>query len=303
MSLTSYLIIVNPVSGKGSARRRAKVLHDRLAKSATVHVAETTRRGSAVEIAASSGSEVDRIIAVGGDGTLNEVMTGLMSLGRPPEQTPALGFLPSGTANAAVRAFGFNRDVEEVARALPTVHTRAVDVGVVRIKDEDRPFLLWCGTGFDAVLIDELNTSRTGRMGVRGLLRRTPRVMRALARYPAPLIRTEIDGRRVEDAVSVIMPNVAEVAFGGTVVDTADPFDGRLDVVAIDPASRSRLLRLSLRILTSGLSGARGARHQLATRVHLSADGTVPVQLDGEPVGVLPISVRLQPGAIRLLLT
>ena len=80
-------------------------------------------------------------------------------------------------------------------------------------------------------------------------------------------------------------------------------FDGRLDVVTIGPGPRLNLVGLGLRMLTSDLSRADGARHQLAAEIRLSADGTVPVQLDGEPAGVLPISVRVQPGAVRLLLT
>jgi diacylglycerol kinase (ATP) len=93
------------------------------------------------------------------------------------------------------------------------------------------------------------------------------------------------------------------MAFGRTVVETADPFDGKLDVVTIDPAPWPKLVGLGVRMLTSSLGGARGTGHRLATSVRLSAEGNVPVHLDGEPVGSLPISVRLQPGAIRLLLT
>jgi diacylglycerol kinase family enzyme len=259
------------------------------------------------------GTEVDRVIAVGGDGTLNEVLAGLVSLDRPATQTPALGFLPAGTANAAVQAFGLSKDVEDVARALPTAPVRSVDVGMVRFEEkplsgeggmaEERPFLLWCGAGFDAVLIAEVNTSRTGHMGLMGLVRSTPGVVRALVRYPAPPIRTRIDDHDLGDACSVILTNVATVGFGGRVVATADPFDGQIDVVSIDPAPWPKLVRLALRMLGSGLSGAAGARHQLATRVHLSSEGNVPVQLDGEPVGSLPISVRLRAGAVRLLMT
>jgi len=259
------------------------------------------------------GPGVDRVIAVGGDGTLSEVLAGLVGFDRPAAQIPALGFLPAGTANAAIQAFGFSTDVEDVAHALPTAPVRWVDVGLVRFEKkplsgeagvaEERPFLLWCGAGFDAVLIAKLNTSRTGRMGLMGLVRRTPGVVRALVRYPIPPIRTKIDDHDIGDACSVILTNVAKMGFGGMVVATADPFDGQIDVVAIDPAPWPKLVRLALRMLGSGLSGAAGARHQLATQVRLSSEGNVPVQLDGEPVGSLPISVRLRAGAIRLLMT
>ena len=99
--MTSYLIVVNPAAGKGGARRGAEVLRDRLSassESAEVRVAETTHRGSAAELVAetvaSSAAEVDRIIAVGGDGTLNEVLTGLIGLGQSAANTPAVGNLP-----------------------------------------------------------------------------------------------------------------------------------------------------------------------------------------------------------------
>ena len=71
----------------------------------------------------------------------------------------------------------------------------------------------------------------------------------------------------------------------------------------IDPAPWHQLLGLGLRLVTSSLSSGRGARHQLAKQVRLSADEAVPVHLDGEPVGSLPISVRPQAGAIRVLFT
>ena len=67
-----------------------------------VEVVETTHRGHATELAANHADQVDRVIAVGGDGTLNEVLCGLMSTGREADHLPELGFLPSGTANAAV---------------------------------------------------------------------------------------------------------------------------------------------------------------------------------------------------------
>lgn len=301
--MTSYLLIVNPVSGGGAANRKARLLRERLAATADVHIAETTRRGAAADCAASAASEVDRVIAVGGDGTLNEVLTGLIRCGGGADDLPSLGFLPSGTANAATSAFGFSPFPDEMVRALARVMERPVDIGMVSFEDGDRPFLLWCGAGFDAVLIDQLNRARSGRMGISGLLRNTPRVVRALARYSAPPIQAEINRTRVREAASVIVTNVREMAFGGTVANTADPFDGHLDVVAVNSASKLRMVGLGLRMLTSELTGGHGVWHEPAAHVRLSATGAVPVQLDGEPVGRLPITVRVKPGAIRLMMT
>jgi len=301
--VTSYLVIVNPASGRGRARHRAGALCNGLPKSCHVEVVETGHRGAAAELAASRAADVDRIIAVGGDGTLNEVLSGLMATGRSAQELPELGFLPAGTANAATRAFGFSSDPDAVASSLHEADSRPVDVGVVSHEGGERPFLLWLGAGFDAVVIDALNTSRTGLMGVSGLLGNSGQVLGALARYAAPQIEMEVDGASFGVASSVILANVREMAFGGIVADAADPFDGQHDVVAVPPGSRLNLVRLGLSMLTSSLTRAKGVRHTLGTRMRLDSSGEVPFQLDGEPVGTLPATVRLERGAVRLLLT
>jgi diacylglycerol kinase family enzyme len=281
------------------------VLCDLLSKSstATVEVVETRYRGSATESVAERSKDVDRVIAVGGDGTLNEVLGGLLGSGSSGGQLPALGFLPSGTANAAVRAFGFNSDPAAVARALPEVEVRPVDVGVVNFEGGERPFLLWFGAGYDAVVIEALHAARTSLMGVVGLVRRSPAVVSAMVRYSAPAIHVEVAGAALAVASSVMAANVREVAFGGIVAGAADPFDGRLDLVTVPPIAKSEIIGLGLGMLTSGLDRASGVRHGQVTEVTLSSEGRVPFQLDGEPVGTLPVAIRIRPRAVSLLLT
>ena len=167
----------------------------------------------------------------------------------------------------------------------------------------ERPFLLWFGAGYDAVLIDALNASRTGLMGVSGLLGNSPQVLSAMGGYAAPPIDMEVDGAPFGSASSVILANVGEVAFGGNVAETANPFDGQLDVVAVPLGSRFDLVRQGLSMFTSSLTRAKGVRHTLGTRMKLNSQGQVPFQLDGESVGMLPAAVRVKKGAVRLLLT
>lgn len=301
--MTEYLVIVNPASGRGRGQQRAEALCGRLPGSCRVEIVETTHRGSAAELAATRRDEVERVIAIGGDGTLNEVLSGLLSTGRASEELPELGFLPAGTGNAAVRAFGFSADPLAVASALPGADSRPVDVGVVTYEGGERPFLLWFGAGVDGVVIHTLNTSRAGFMGVSGLLGNMPRVLGAVFRYAMPLIEGEVDGSTLGPSSSVIVTNVAELAFRGVLARTADPFDGRLDVVSAPPGSVLTICRLAASMVATSLTRARGVRHALASEVSLTSDGIVPFQIDGEPVGTLPAAVSVRPGAIRLLLT
>jgi len=303
LRMKSYLVITNPSSGRGGGLRRTEALRTHLSEEGRVEVVETTHRGHATELAANHADQVDRVIAVGGDGTLNEVLCGLMSTGREADHLPELGFLPSGTANAAVRAFGFGSDPAEVSKRLVDARASPVDVGMVEYDGRERAFLLWFGAGYDAVVIRALNEKRTGLMGVSGLLGAAPNVVSALARYDAPLIEAEVDGSPLDDCSTVVISNVQEIAFRGVLAEGADPGDGALDVVGVPRAHLLRLLALGLRMFTSSLSSAEAVEHRLAQRVTLRSDGQVPFQLDGEPVGTLPAVVRVRRGAIRLLRT
>ncbi|MGD8287158.1 MAG: diacylglycerol kinase family protein [Gemmatimonadota bacterium] len=303
LAVSSYLLVVNPKSGSGRGVARAEALRAGLADSEAVELLETERRGFAADAVAERAHDFEHVIAIGGDGTLNEVVTGLMRTERPADRLPALGFLASGTANAAIRAFGFGSDPGAVARALQTAAVRPVDVGVVSFDGGVRPFLLWLGAGYDAVVIDALNRKRTGLMGIAGLVRKSPAVARAVHRYPAPEIRVTPDGERGLAAASVILANVADMAFGGTVASGADPFDGRLDLLTVTRTGTVGVAALWLRAMASSLQNASGVAHTTATRVRLDADGEVPFQVDGEPVGRLPAEILLRPGAIRLLMT
>ena len=269
--MPSYLLIANPSSGRGQGRRRAEALRSALPDAGRVEVVETTHRGAATELAAKHAHEVDRLIAVGGDGTLNEVLCGLMRTGCE-------------------------------AHDLPEV-SRPVDVGVVSHAGGERAFLLWFGAGYDAVVIRALNETRTGLMGMSGLLGKAPRVVSALAGYGAPRIDAEVEGSSVGIWSSVVVTNVKEIAFGGVLAQDADPFDGQFDVVGIPQAGVPGLVRLVARMLTSSLAGAEGVRHRTATRVALRSEGEVPFHLDGEPVGILPAVATLRCGAVRFLKT
>lgn len=301
--MPSYLLVVNPKSGRGRALTRSETLRAALAESNEVEVVETKARGYASEVVSRRSGEFDRVVAIGGDGTLNEVLTGLVDVGAPADELPALGFLGSGTANAAIQAFGLSGEPMAVARALPGAEARPVDVGIASFGDTERPFLLWFGAGYDAIVIDVLNTERTGLMGIAGLVRKSPSVVRAVHRYSAPEITIRTDDEQERRAASVILANVAEMAFGGTASPAADPFDGRLEVLMVPRSSTAGVAGLFLRMMTSSLDRGRGVGHVPATRVRLEAEGEVPFQLDGEPVGTLPAEVRVRPGAVRLLLT
>jgi len=282
--------------------RKAEALSARL-DGARVEILETTGRGSATALAAEVSSRTDHVIAVGGDGTLHEVLNGLVDPAIPTDARPSLGFLSAGTANVAVPAFGLTSDPARMARSLAHPVTQPVDVGFVRYEGGERAFLLWLGAGWDGVVIRTLNARRTGHMGVRGLVGSLPNIVRDITRYEQPVIRARVDGAPLGEHGTVLVANVGPIAFGGKITHRADPTDGQLDVVGVPLATPVRFLRLASRLMFSSLAGAPDVLSIPARTVTLRSDGDVPFQLDGEPVGRLPVEITLLPGAVRLLKT
>ncbi len=263
----------------------------------------TTRPGAARDLSAAVAESVERVIAVGGDGTLNEVVGGLLDSGLATPRLPELGFLPAGTGNAAVRAFGLEAVPEAMAAALPRAESTPVDVGLVRHERGERAFLLWFGAGLDAVVVHALASRRSGPMGMSGLLASTPLILKELMRYGRPPIFAEVDGDPLGVHASTIVANVGEIPFSGSVAESADPSDGRLDVVGVPHSSTPGSVGLGLRMMTMSLTRSRSVSHRQGTRISLRADGHVPFQVDGEAGGALPATVTLRPQALRLLRT
>lgn len=297
----SYLVIVNPAAGTGEGRARAEELAENLPEGHEVRIVETKERGSAIDLAERLAGDVDRIIAIGGDGTLNEVLTGLMRARDTGPEIAALGFLPSGTANAAARAFELTDAPARVGQGLPHAEIHEVDVGIVHHGGGIRPFLVRIGAGLDAVIFEELNASRTGVMGFMGLVRKVPRVYGALMRYPGPPIDITVDGEFFARAVSVIVPNVGKVGFLATMSESADPCDGMIEVLALSIRSNWSMVRLTLQTVTSSLERSRDVHLTRGREVKLESASETPFHVDGEPVGNLPVRIHLEPQALRLL--
>ncbi len=128
MSQLKTLLIINPVSGKGRVKNYLldiiKVLGE---NGQMVSVLMTEKRGDAIEFAETYGKDYDRIVCTGGDGSLNEVVNGLMRI--PLEDRPIVGYIPLGTTNDMASSLGLPKTPEDVLTRINLNNTRVVDVG------------------------------------------------------------------------------------------------------------------------------------------------------------------------------
>jgi YegS/Rv2252/BmrU family lipid kinase len=300
------LVIANPRSRNRATSRRLKSLEAKLRSALGPLDIECTRAPRDAERMAREGvrSGIERIIVAGGDGTLSEVVTGLLSaqLG----DYAVIGLLPLGTASDFARSLGQPLDVDAAIERLAAGKTLRADAGRVTYRTDDRQEV----TGYFA------NVASFGLSGVVGeLVNQATKVfggrmsymigtVRGIARYRSGPVSISVDGELVFDGPLAVAAVANGPYFGGgmRIAPNARIDDGVFDWVIVPGMSRCALLR-KFPLLYSG-SHIRDPRILQGRGRVIEACGVAgPIRLDvdGESLGVLPARFELLPGAIRLI--
>lgn len=289
----NILVVANPISGRGRARPAAERLAALLRTAGDqVRLEFTNRAGDARTLAAGLSADIDRIAVVGGDGTVNEVVSGLA------RRDVALAVLPMGTANLLATAIGARRDPDAAAKLIHRGRTVRFDVATVA----DRRFFAVAGVGFDAQATRRLEATRRGPINKLSYAR--PALHAIRHHRPTPLV-VEVDGRLItENAAWVIVSNVKPYAAYFQFTPEADPTDGILDVCILNGHRRRDLLRLGLRALFRRSGRSPVASYPRGRRIRVASSGTpVPYQLDGDTVGETPLDIVIEPAALPLIVS
>lgn len=282
-------MIANPIAGRGRGARAALELHAGLLEQGLdARLVLTGGPGDARRLAAELGPTVDLILAVGGDGTLGEVFSGL------EEPGPAVGQLPMGTANVLAVDLHLPRDVRGLLEAVRAGSTRPIDVARVG----GRASFLMASAGFDALVVALLSARRRGPIAKLSYLRPT---LAALRRYRPPELRVWLDGERLEGTFGFVLASNCVHYAGlvrlspGRVLD-----DGRFEVFLFERASAAALLagmaRAHLGLLPGGGVSVRRAAH-----VRIESLTPCPCQIDGDVGGTTPLELHVDPRPHRLL--
>ena len=304
--MAEMLIIVNPRSANGSTGRRwAEIERGLRARIPAFDVAFTERPGHATDIAREATARYDRIALVGGDGTLNEVVNGLIADDRPIRADLALGIIPYGTGGDFVRTLGIPRDLDGAAERLATGTPREVDVGKVCYRRPDgsegiRYFINEGEIGMGAAVCEVVNRS-SKRWG--GRLSYLRAILVTALRYPDQEIMLSLDGAPAE---RVIINNIwlANGQYSGGGIRSgprARLDDGLLDVVQIGASGMLEKL-IGMRKLRSGAFVDRpNVIYRTARRVEAESEASVPVEVEGEPIGTLPASFEVIGERLRVI--
>jgi diacylglycerol kinase (ATP) len=292
------LVIYNPHAGGGRARRLLPAIRQTLAaQSIDAEFLLTEARGHATTLAEERDlTPFDAVVASGGDGTLFEVLNGVMR--NPGARKPALGLIPNGTGNAFMKELGlrtsdWRKAIDIIARNQP----QTIDVGRLQTQGQSWYFLNIVGMG----LIADIATT-AARLKWLGNAAYTLAVLLRLPWLNAQRLQLEIDGKTVErEGVFVEVANSSYTGTSFLIAPKARLDDGLLDVVLLKRVSRLGLLRL-LRTVYDG-SHVRHPQVEYLQVRSITVTEPAPGQLvpDGELLGLTPAHFECLPGAVRFL--
>ncbi|MCQ6554339.1 diacylglycerol kinase family lipid kinase [Streptomyces sp. C10-9-1] len=302
------LLVVNPAATTTSARTRDVLIHA-LASEMKLEAVSTEYRGHARDLgrrAAESG-EIDLVVALGGDGTVNEVVNGLLHAGPDPEALPRLAVVPGGSTNVFARALGLPNDAVEatgaILDALRDRTERTVGLGLAAgtpgTEDEGVPprwFTFCAGFGFDAGVVGRVEQHRErGRRSTHALYVR--QVLRQFLDEPhrrhGTIALEGPDLDPVRDLVLSIVCNTSPWTYLGNRPVYASPkasFDTALDILGLSRLSTPAVARYGAQLLRS--TPERGPRGKHAVTYHDQTDFTLhskvplPFQMDGDHLGL-----------------
>lgn len=283
------LLIINPTAGGG----RAKAACDVFERADHTDTVVTESKGDAEQIARNAAQTgYERVVAAGGDGTINEVANGLAG------SDTAVGILPLGTANVLARELGIPiSDVKSAVDIVNQGNIRSIDLG----RADSRYFVAMAGLGFDAAVVHRVvpRMKKLVGVGAYGLA-----VARELARLKPARFLMDIDGEQVEtDASVVIISNSASYAYGIKVATDALLDDGLLDVMifGITEQARLGLLRQALRVLLHTHLADPNILCLKARKISVRAEPDVFVQLDGDESGRTPVAIENVSKALKVI--
>lgn len=303
------ILVVNPVATATTVKTR-NVLARALASELKVDVVETTHRGHGHELAEQARRDgLDVVVTLGGDGTINEVVNGLLSAGPGPD-VPILAAVPGGSTNVFTRALGLSRDpidaTAEILDLLRAKQTRTVSLG----QADERWFTFTSGLGFDADVIARVERRRiAGKRASAGLYIRAAvsEFMTGKGRRQ-PHLSVEIPGcQPVSGVFLCLVSNVNPWTYVRSLPVAPNPqanFEAGLDVFALRRVGVARMLRHVQQSMRRG-PGPHGRRaltaHDLPW-IRLTAEQPLDWQVDGDWAGQRQeLTLRSVPDALRVV--
>ena len=300
------VVIANPRAGRGRVEAALPQVENVLRDQGLGYrIVRTTHPGHATQAARDALRNGERyLVAAGGDGTVHEVVNGMISGGRPIAPDAVLGVVAAGSGCDFVRSFGLPGDAAQAARHLAGDRVRPIDVGTVTAtvtSGSDAPtttryFVNIAEAGLGGAVV-----ARAARLGrFLGVARYASGFWLTLPRFRPATVRIDADGQAFAwRAFNVVVANCRFYGGGMQISPKSDPGDCLLDVLVMTGPKSDAFTTLP-KVYSGTHLPHRNIAELRAVRVQVDTDRPFLVEADGETLGTTPASFGIIPGVIRL---
>jgi len=281
------LFLVNPATGRNNSYRIWKDIRPHI--SFPYDFTFTSAPGEATKIAEDAARQgFERVVAVGGDGTVSEVVNGIA--GKDAE----LGIIPAGSGNDFVKALNVPQKPLDALAAIKRGRSQEVDLG----RHDGGFFINVAGVGFDA---ETLHTNRNIKF-LRGSLAYVTSVILTLVRYSPKNAKITIDGKTYHRKLWLVAVANGQYFGGGMKISPDSKIDdGLFEVCLVNEISRLEIVRFLPRVFNGGHKEHRAFEVIRGREVKIDFETPTMVQTDGEIIGLTPVTFSLQPKALRVI--
>jgi diacylglycerol kinase (ATP) len=300
-SHSKALLIVNPVAGQSRGIRLGAKMKAALENHGLQCVVQETQGdGDAMRLSRSAAADgFDLIVAIGGDGTLSEVVSGQA---RTDQKVP-VAIVPAGTANVVAMALALPWFPTLTVGTMLASRTLAFDVGYV--PDQDRHFLLMAAIGYPARVIQDSPRKLKNLFGIFTYIGAGVRNALHLGEFKIA-VTDENENVHTYEGNTVLLSNIGQISdLNLRMTPDTNAHDGRFDLAVISTRSIFELIAVIFRMLTWRLfPGNRQARrmdHMQAKKVTIETTPPVPVQIDGEVICETPLTAEIIAAGVQLI--
>lgn len=301
--MKNIAFIINPISGtaelQSAKRKLPKLIMQTLdAEQWLPNIVFTERAGHATELAYQfARMGFDAVVAVGGDGTVNEVARGLVKgNGRMAngERATALGIIPMGSGNGFARHLNIPMRAQKAIEMINHSEPISVDYGLAN----NRLFVSTCGTGFDALVADNFAGSNK-----RGFMTYLQSVLKEAFSYQPQTYHIVGDGLDVtHKAFLITFANANQWGYEALIAPKASVQDGKMDIMLMSSHALLGSASLALRLFAGSIDDSHFMDTIRAKDVTLERESAAPFHIDGDPVEMeKDIHIEIVADGLRVL--
>lgn len=290
MNKKKIVFILNPISGTVSKAGIPDLIEERLDKDKfDYRIAETQHAGHATELAREAVEEgVDVVVAVGGDGTVNEVGRSLINT------KSAMGILPCGSGNGLARHLNLPMNLKKCVDILNYYDVKPLDYGIIN----DHPFFCTCGMGFDAFI-----SMKFAEAGKRGVITYVQKVLEEGLKYePETYDIEDNEGTHHYKAFLVSVANASQYGNNAYIAPQASMSDGMLDIIIMEPFDILDAPQVAIEMFNKTLNKSSKIKTFKAKHIHIHRKKEGVIHFDGDPIMAgNDVDIRIVPRGIKVV--